>query len=219
MIKIEDKLLESNIVSDKLTYNGASSLTDAQLLGIIIGRGEIKESHIDKAKQLINNHKTLENIFSADKLSVASNVHNLLKCTQELVHRLKKEDAEIEFIENNHDAEKVLRPLFKGAQSEEFWVVTLNRAGRIIEKRCLSKGGLSSSLVDIKIVMKYVLGTLASSVLIAHNHPSGDVAPSGDDLEITQKLVSALSFFDIVLIDHIIIGAESSYSFREKQKI
>lgn len=219
MIKIEDKLLESNIVSDKLTYNGASSLTDAQLLGIIIGRGEIKESHIDKAKQLINNHKTLENIFSADKLSVANNVHNLLKCTQELVLRLKKEDAEIEFIENNHDAEKVLRPLFKGAQSEEFWVVTLNRAGRIIEKRCLSKGGLSSSLVDIKIVMKYVLGTLASSVLIAHNHPSGDVAPSGDDLEITQKLVSALSFFDIVLIDHIIIGAESSYSFREKQKI
>lgn len=219
MEKLQDEISECRVLMEKLKFSGAASLSDKQLLAVLLGRGEVKESHLAKAKQLINSYCSLDQLFACETLPFSGSVLNLLNITREVTQRVNKTRSEIEVITNNHDAERVLRPLFLGAEGEEFWVVTLNRAGRVTDKRCISKGAINSSLVDIKLLMKYVLGTLAASVIVAHNHPSGAVEPSGEDLAITSKLVNALSFFDIKLLDHIIIGREGSYSMREKGNI
>lgn len=219
MKKEEDRISENKLLAEKLAYGGMSSLTDTQLLAIIIGRGEANDGNISRAKQLIATHHTIENVIFNSKISTSTNVRNLASCVGELSRRLKSDDNTEEFIENNFDAERVVRPLFRGAAGEEFWVVTLNSACRVIDKRCISKGGIASSLVDVKMLMRYVLGTLATSVIVAHNHPSGSVEPSVEDICITEKITTALSFFDIKLFDHIIIGNDSFYSLREKGKI
>lgn len=216
MEKQLDELTESNLLKERLAHSGAQALTDIQLLALLLGRGEVKEQHIVKSKHLLSTYNTLDALFASTHLPLTGNVGNLFKATAELTQRIKKEVDEIEVINNNHDAERVIRPLLKGTVSEEFWVITLNRGGRIIDKRCISKGGVNATLVDLKLMMKYVISTLATSVIVAHNHPSGVIEPSGEDMEITKKIVAALAFFDIKLLDHIIIGGEESYSFREK---
>lgn len=216
MEKQLNEISESSLLKERLAHSGAHSLTDTQLIALLLGRGEVKEQHIAKSKQLLSIHNGLDTLFASTHLPLTGSVLNLFNATAELSQRVKKGAGEIEVINNNHDAERVLIPLLKGAVSEEFWVITLNRAGRIIDKRCISKGGLNSSLVDLKLMMKYVIGTLATSVIVAHNHPSGATEPSEEDVEITKKIVSALAFFEITLLDHIIIGGDTSYSFREK---
>lgn len=219
MEKLQNEISECKVLMEKLKFGGANSLSDQQLLAVLLGRGEVKDTHLAKAKQLISSYGSLDQLFTCENLPLSGSTLNLFNITREVTQRVNKTCAEVEIIDNNHDAERVLRPLFSGAESEEFWVVTLNRAGRVTDKRCISRGAITSSLVDIKLVMKYVLGTLAASVIVAHNHPSGAIEPSGEDLAITGKLISALSFFDIKLLDHIIIGKEGSYSMREKGNI
>lgn len=219
MEKTGQELSEQSLLMEKLAYGKTSSLSDTELFSLLLGRGEVKEQHIAKAKQLFATHKTLEEIFATDNLSLPSNTLTLLRAIRELNERTIKSENTITIIENNHDAESFIRPLLKGALSEEFWIVAINRGGRIIDKRCLSKGGLNSSMVDIKLLMKYILGTLASSVIVAHNHPSGAIEPSVDDIEVTKKIAAALSFFDIRLLDHLIIGDKETYSFRANEII
>ncbi|MEG0499638.1 MAG: JAB domain-containing protein [Rikenellaceae bacterium] len=219
MEKPMDEISECRVLIEKLAYGGARSLSDLQLLAVLLGKGEVKETHLIRAKQLMNKYHSLDQLFACEKLPLTGNTLNLFNAIREIAQRVTQVDREVEIVDNNHDAELILRPLFASADGEEFWVVTLNRSGRVTDKRCISKGGITSSIVDIKLLMKYVLGTLAASIIVAHNHPSGDVEPSGEDLAITQKLVGALSFFDIKLLDHIIIGKDRSYSMREKGNI
>lgn len=214
MEKTEQELSAQSLVQEKLSYGKMASLNDSEVLSIIIGRGEVKEQHIVKAKQLFATYKTLNAIFETDNLPLHPNVLTLINAIRELDGRVTRRENRIDTIENNYDAEQFVRPLLKGALSEEFWIVAINRGGRVIDKRCISRGGLDSSMVDMKLLMKYILGTLASSIIVAHNHPSGSANPSGEDIAVTKKIVSALSFFDIQLLDHLIITDEETYSFR-----
>lgn len=214
MEKLEQELSEQALVLEKLSYGKIASLSDFELLSIIIGRGDVKEQHIVKAKQLFVTYKSLNTIIETNNLALPSNTLTLINAICELNKRMSNCENSIDIIDNNHDAELLIRGLMKGALTEEFWIVAINRGGRVIDKRCISKGGIGSSVVDMRILMKYIIGTLASSVIIAHNHPSGAVNPSNEDIELTKKIVSALSFFDIKLLDHIIIGDKDTYSFR-----
>lgn len=214
MEKLEQELSEQALVLEKLSYGKIASLSDFELLSIIIGRGDVKEQHIVKAKQLFVTYKSLNTIIETNNLALPSNTLTLINAICELNKRMSNYENSIDIIDNNHDAELLIRGLMKGALTEEFWIVAINRGGRVIDKRCISKGGIGSSVVDMRILMKYIIGTLASSVIIAHNHPSGAVNPSNEDIELTKKIVSALSFFDIKLLDHIIIGDKDTYSFR-----
>lgn len=210
---------DAKIVQDKLSFKGAETLSDSELLAILLGRGEVKEQCLVKTSVLLSQNITLDKIFDRTKAISISNiaaVNNLIKVVGELSVRVKGTSSDIDVINNNHDVDTLMRPLLQGATAEEFWIITLNRAAHIIDKRCLSQGGIHSSIVDLKLMMKYVIDTLASSVIVVHNHPSGATEPSTEDLEVTKKILSALAFFDIKLLDHIIIGKENSFSFREK---
>lgn len=210
---------DAKIVQDKLSFKGADVLSDGELLAILMGRGEVKESCLAKANVILSQQITLNTIFNRTKAVSISNVgaiNNLIKVVSELLVRVNVNNSTIDVINNNHDVDALMRPLLQGATSEEFWIITLNRAAHIIDKRCLSQGGSHSSIVDMKLMMKYVIDTLASSVIVVHNHPSGDTEPSADDIAMTKKIVSALAFFDIKLLDHIIMGRDNSFSFREK---
>lgn len=207
------------IIKNKLAFKGASSLADSELLSLILGKGEVKEQYLERCKSILLN-SSLSDIFnnkeSFNKLSSSKAVINLLHVIKELTNRVKNDNVNIEIISNNYDAVSILRPIFHDKKIEEFWVISLNKACRVIDKQCISHGGLDGSIVDIRTLSKHVINNLASSVIIAHNHPSNTIEPSSQDIEITNKIVSALKLFDIRLLDHLIIGKDIYASFREK---
>lgn len=211
---------EIELLQHKITFKGTFTLSDTEILSIILGRGEIKESNIIKAKSMFEKYNDFENIIEAvvsGKILLKKDIYNLILSAHQLGARLKNEsNTTIEVINNNCDVELLMRPIFKKSVTEEFWVLSLSSTGRIIDKRMLSQGSTSNALIDIKVLVKYVLNNLANSVIIAHNHPSGSIEPSKDDIELTKKISNALNYFDIKLLDHIIIGTTEAYSFREK---
>ena len=217
------KLQDAKIVQDKLAFSGASSLTDVQLLAIILGRGDIKEQYLEKSSILLKGNLTLDDIFSNDievrKISSSPAVQNLIKATTELSLRLKKREVSIETLKTSEDVLTLMTPLFIGVPTEQFWVIALNRASRIIDKQCLSQGGTHTSVVDIKLLLKYPINHLASSIILVHNHPSGSCQPSIADKEVTAKIDKAVGYLDIKLLDHIIIGNGERYSFRENGEL
>ncbi len=216
---IKDEIFDLSYITDKLTFSGAAALTDQQLLSVVLGRGVPKDSHYAKAKQLLERYGSLDEVLHAplSDLRGASSIN--LKCCAEIGRRIKQVDSEIVSIENSADAEAVVRELLKGAVGEEFWVICLNRSLKVISKRCIFRGGVSSSIVDIKILMKYILDNLSSAIIIAHNHPSGSIEPSEEDISITKDIVRALNLFDIICFDHIIVAQDALFSFRRNKTI
>ena len=122
----------------------------------------------------------------------------------------------IDTIRNNMDAVRLLEPIIGDLPHEEFWAIYLNGANRVVDKVRISHGGTNSSVVDIKIILQRAIERLASGLIIAHNHPSGDLTPSENDLAVTKKIKDGCSLLDIRLLDHIIIGNGQSFSFLEQ---
>ena len=138
----------------------------------------------------------------------------------ELGRRLEVESAsKLERISNSEDVEAIFRPLIGSLKHEEFWVLYLNSAGGILDRVKASQGGVSGSVVDHKLIVKRAVELLATAIIVVHNHPSGVTEPSDNDKEITAKLITACSLFDIELLDHVIVTAEESASFRDSKLI
>ncbi len=216
---IDKETTDISYLMDKLTFNGADKLSDIQLLTVLLGRGAPKENHYQKAKQLIERHGSLDEVIASPLSELSSGVIASLRCSVELGRRLKADNSDFLSIENSDDAEIAVRELLKGATSEEFWVICLNRSLKVIDKQCLFRGGVTSSVVDIKILMKYILNNLSSAVIIAHNHPSGSVEPSREDIDITNQINEGLKLFDIVCFDHIITANNEVFSFRKSKML
>lgn len=222
MREIEKK----TIIYEKITFNGADSLNDTELISIILGKGEATDTAIERAKVII------EKISKIEKLSEAT-IKNLVsdrsftkkeKCIIQALFEITKRvsfdhNEKIEIIRNSKDVLALLGSVIGKIDHEEVWIICTNLSGRVIDKFMISKGGTSSSIIDIKIVLKRVINTLADSVIVVHNHPSGDLNPSLEDLKITEDIKNALSFFDILLSDHIIISGNNFYSLRENNFI
>ena len=107
-------------------------------------------------------------------------------------------------------------PLISDLQHEEFWVMLLNRSNKIINKNKISQGGVAGTVIDVKIILKKAIEKLASSVILCHNHPSGNIEPSDADIGITRKLKEAAEIMDIKLLDHIIVADNSYFSFLDE---
>ncbi len=213
MIK-NDSNIDLSFITEKLQFSGASSLNDEQLLTVILGRGAPKESHLNRAKQLLARYSTLEAVVEAPLSEIGGSSLLTLKCCAELGRRLRSKEREVIQIENSEEAHRVVRELLRGATGEEFWIICLNRSLKVIDKQCMFRGGISSSVVDIKMVVRYILNNLSSAVIVAHNHPSGSITPSSEDLAITKQIVEALKLFDIICFDHLIVGENELFSFR-----
>ena len=209
---------------EKLLEKGRHILTDAELIAILIGSGSKKETAVELSKRIL---ATYENDLNAiAKLSV----QDLMKfkgigeakaisivAALELGRRRKETEIQKrDRIGMSKDVFDIFHRHFLDLPHEEFWVLLLNRSNSVIRKERISLGGVSGTVVDPKIVFKNALEHLASAIILCHNHPSGNLKPSDEDLRLTKKLKDAGSLLEIPVLDHIIISNEGYFSFADE---
>ena len=221
-LKIKDWALEDR-PREKLLYKGISSLSDAELLAILIGSGSNDKSAVDLAREILN--IASNNLNRLGKLDV----HDLVKlkgigtakainimAALELGRRRKSaEIMESPKIRSSNDVYSIFNPLLADLAHEEFWLLYLNRSNKILSRHKLSQGGISGTITDVRLIIKKAIELLASSIIICHNHPSGNLDPSEADTRITQKIKEAAGYFDISLLDHIIVTDNGYYSYAD----
>lgn len=209
---------------EKLLLKGTSSLSDAELIAILIGSGTTSLSAVDVAKKVLqsvdNNLNDLARLSVKD-LMKAKGIGEAKAITivaaLELGRRRKDfEQEQKPKIATSKDAFEMLKGDMMDLSHEEFWVLLLNRANRVYKKKRVSEGGVSGTVADPKIIFKMALEELASGVIVAHNHPSGNLTASQSDIDLTRKLKEAGKFLEIQLLDHLIIAGQKYYSFADE---
>ena len=208
---------------EKLLSKGAGSLSDAELLAIILGFGTKEESAVDLGRKILqlndNNLRTLASM-SVEKLmeikGVGTSKALSIVAVMEINKRVSLTAAKVlTGIQSSQNAAKLISPILRDLSHEECWVLYLNRANKLISKERLSIGGLTATVVDVKIVIKGALEKLASSIILVHNHPSGNLHPGENDKLQTKIIKDAASLFDITLLDHLIIAGDGYFSFAD----
>lgn len=206
---------------EKMEARGKESLTDAELIAILINSGTPDLSAVDVGKQIMtfadNSIGSLARLSIKDLMKIkgiGKAKAITIIAALELGRRRKDSDAlKNNKITGSHDVYQEMMPLLMDKSVEEFWVLLLNRANGIIKKVQISKGGVSGTVVDAKIVFKNALEHLASSVILVHNHPSGTLKPSMEDIHLTNKLKEAGKLLDIPVLDHLIFTDNGYVSF------
>ncbi len=217
-------LSENDRPREKLATLGRQNLSDAELIGIILGSGNKNETAVQLAQRMLSENQN--NINKLAKLSLAElkkfkGVGEAKAVNIAAAFELGRRRTEVETLQrvkitSSHVAYQILQKRLSDLPHEEFWVLILNRANQVIKEEYLSKGGISGTVVDVRLVCKSAIENNASSLVIAHNHPSGQLLPSEQDKKITKKLNEALQTFEISLLDHLIIGDQNYYSFADE---
>ncbi len=209
---------------EKLILKGKKSLSDAELLAILLGSGSREETAVGLSQRILK---------SAD-----NNLNELGKCTVKELTRFKgigeakaitivaalelgrrRQLSDIKEriqVRSSQDAYKAIAPILVDLPHEEFWILLLNRSNRIMCRERISIGGVSGTVVDAKLIYKKALENLASAIILCHNHPSGNLKPSQADIDITRKLKQAGKTLDIDVLDHLIIAEGGFYSFADE---
>ena len=209
---------------EKLVQKGSFVLSDAELIAILIGSGSREESAVELSKRIlasvdnnlnelgklsVNQLMRFKGIGEAKAVSIAAAL--------EVGRRRRLEDtSKIVKIQSSHDVFELLYPLIGELPHEEFWIVYLNNSNKVFHKSQLSKGGITGTLVDVRLVLKQALELGAVGIILAHNHPSGTLKPSAADKQITQKLKTASEALDIQVLDHLILAQNEYLSFADK---
>ena len=212
---------------EKMMLHGPGNLSDAELVAILLGSGSRDQSAVDLARRILNqsenNLKTLgrEDIHSLMEFKGVGEAKAItLKAALELGKRRSAADIPQQTtITGSHDAFTIMHPKIADLHHEEFWILLLNRANRVIESRLVSKGGLAGTVADPKVIFQMALMKSASSLILAHNHPSGNTQPSKVDVNLTRKLVAAGKQLDISVLDHLIVCDAGYYSFADEGMI
>lgn len=209
---------------EKLMLKGVSALTDSELLAIIIGSGNDKESAVELSRRIL--HNSDNNINNLAKLSVNDLVKgfrgigpakaiNIISAL-ELGRRRKLEEVpDRKKITSSKDAYSQLYPILSDLNHEETWALILDRSNKVVSNMQVSRGGISGTVVDIRLILREALNHFASGIILSHNHPSGNCTPSPQDTAITKKLKEAAKWMDIQLLDHIIVCGEQYYSYAD----
>ena len=209
---------------EKLLLKGKHVLTDAELIAILIGSGNNQETAVELSKRILGGVQ--QNLNELSKASVTE----LMKfrgigeakaisivAALELGRRRKNSIATARTqITTSKDAVEIFQPLLGDHLHEEFWILFLNRANLIIGKQAISSGGMAGTVVDPKIIFKAALDHKSSSLILCHNHPSGNVKPSEADIRLTKNLVEAGKVLEISVIDHIIVSQNGFFSFADE---
>jgi DNA repair protein RadC len=209
---------------EKLLSKGIHVLSDTELIAILIGSGSRENSAVELARKILNSVNN--NLHELGKLSVndLQEIKGIGKAKAisvlaalELGKRRKLEDVlQKQKITGSKDVYEFFYPLLVDLPYEEFWVLILNRSNSIIDKYKISQGGIAGTVIDVRLILKRAINKLASSIILCHNHPSGNLSPSEADIKITKKLNEASQLVDIKVLDHIIIGGNSYYSFLDE---
>jgi DNA repair protein RadC len=221
-LKITDWAVEDR-PREKMIQYGTSTLSDAELLGILISSGTKDKSAIDLGRELLalvnNNLNALGKLAIADltKIRGIGNARAVtIAAALELGRRRKlTENPEVVQIKCSKDVADIFQPILADLLYEEFWILFLNRSNRVISRMKLSQGGISGTVTDVRLAMKKAIECLASGIIVCHNHPSGNLNPSESDSKITQKIKEAGNLLDIQLLDHLIISDKDYYSFAD----
>ena len=212
---------------EKLLQLGAKTLSEAELIAILMRVGTRNKSAVDVAKDLMSQHE--HSLASVAKLTV----HELMKikgigeakavsiaAALELGRRrVTEQPIQKSQISTSVDAYDLIHSRMRDLTREEFWIILLDRRSKVIAIEEIHVGGMSAMVVDPKIIFQKALERKASSVILSHNHPSGSPSPSMEDIRLTEKVKLAGSYIDIKVLDHIIIGEGAYYSFADEGKI
>lgn len=212
---------------EKLVKKGVQSLSDAEIIALLIGSGTKNESAVELSKKVLksanNNLNELGklNIRDLTKMKGIGDAKAItILAALELGRRRKiSEIITKKKITQSKDVFELFQPTIGDLPHEEFWILLLNRSNRIIEKIKISQGGISGTVIDVKIILKHAVEKLASSIILCHNHPSGNKAPSNADDTITNKLKSGAELLDIQVIDHIIVADVEYFSYADEGKL
>lgn len=215
---------ESDRPREKLRNKGVESLSDAELLAIIIGSGTVELSAVDLSKYILrnNNNKLSElarksvaelikfkGIGEAKAIGIVASLElGRRSAAQSNGARLK--------VNSSTDVSRVFVPLLKDRTVEEFWILMLDRANKELARKRVSIGGISGTVVDAKVVFKEALDWRSSSIVLIHNHPSGNLSPSKADKSLTNQLKEAGKLLDIPILDHLIIAGNNYLSFADE---
>lgn len=210
---------------EKLLNLGVPALSNAELLALVIGSGLPGMSAVAIMKKLLRDadhqlqklaQKSIPELLKIKGIGPAKAVK--IKAALGLATRYSIESTkELRSIQTSHTAFELLHTTLGYLDHEEFWVLYLNQANRLLGQFQLSKGGISQTVVDVRLLFKRAIEWNATAIILAHNHPSGNLTPSASDKNVTQKIKKAADLLDIRLLDHIIISAEKYLSFADKQ--
>jgi DNA repair protein RadC len=209
---------------EKMLAKGIRSLSEAEMIAILIGSGNLDESAVELSRRIlasVNNNlnelgkKTSNDLCKFKGIGPAKAI--TIMAAMELGRRRKEsEPDEKPKVITSADAAAIFKPLLSDLPHEEFWVLLLNRNNLMIDKMLVSQGGLSGTVIDVRIILKMALDKLACSIILCHNHPSGNLVPSEADKEITKKIKEAGKHMDIPVLDHLIIGNDAYFSFTDE---
>ena len=215
---------QDNQPREKLLYKGKASLSNAELVAILIGSGSKDESAVALCMRILASVDN--NLSELGKLSVKQLMEFkgigeakaiTIAAAMELGRRRRGEEAlEKRKITSSLSAFELMQPIIGELQHEEFWIIYLNNSNKVIQKGQLSKGGITGTLVDVRLVLKNALEVGATGLILAHNHPSGTLKPSEADKQITDKLKTAALSLDIKVLDHLIVTERAYFSFADE---
>lgn len=209
---------------EKLLLKGNTALSDAELLAILIGSGSRDESAVDLSKRILaaqqNNLNQLARLSISDlkKFKGIGEAKAItIMAALELGRRRRLEEAlEIPKVTDSRTVYELLQPILGDLNHEEFWIVYLSQSNRVIGKWLASKGGITSTLVDVRLVLRKALELSATGIILSHNHPSGKREPSQSDKDLTRKMMDAAKVMDIQVLDHLIVTDHSYFSFADE---
>lgn len=216
---------EADRPREKLMAKGIMALSDAELLAILIGSGNTEETAVELSRRILNEcsnnlnelarlsindlQKRFKGIGTAKAISIVAALE---------LGRRRKNNTELKRpqIKDSETAFTLFHPVLCDLPHEEVWIALLNRQNQVISLHKIGQGGLDGSIADIRLIVKLALETNASALLLAHNHPSGNTAPSTADTTLTKRVKDGCNLFDIKLLDHIIVAHNRKYSFADE---
>lgn len=215
---------EADRPREKLLEQGRRALTDAELLAILIGSGSREETAVELCRRLLsgvgNSLDRLSKLDVADLCAykgIGEAKAIAIIAAMELGRRRREQDTmELPVLNSSKRVYEYFRNTLQDIPHEEFWAIYLNRGNKVIDKQLIGRGGNDYTPVDVRIILRFALQVKASSMVLAHNHPSGTLRPSEADKQVTKKIYEAARIMDIQVNDHLIFSDNGYYSFRDE---
>lgn len=212
---------------EKLLLKGRQSLSDAELIAILLGSGSKNESAVDLSKRILRDCH--DNLIELSRRSVKDLIRfkgvgeakaiNIIAALELGKRRRGAEALEKKKITSSKDVFEFFASLIGDTNYETFYILLLNRANKIIRPVQISEGGMSGTVADPKKIFKIALENNATSIILCHNHPSGNIKPSDADIRLTKKLKNAGEMLDVPVLDHLILGEERYFSFADEGEL
>jgi DNA repair protein RadC len=209
---------------EKMMLKGREALSDAELLAILIGSGNTELTAVGLSQLILNSSdnnlhelgkKDLADFMAFKGIGEAKAI--TIAAALEMGRRRQLTDPkEQPIVQSSRDAYNLIAPIIADNSFEEFWILLLNRGSKLIKKIKISSGGVNAVLADPRLIFKHAIENLASVIILVHNHPSGNLQPSREDLNITKKLQQGAKLLDLSVPDHLIITQDGYFSFADE---